>query len=159
MSHCFFKTNIFCSWCFWPCFGCTSRVHLCPQVPYRCSWSAVWGCWKWFQAVVKEQLLCFPATALETQGHSWGAARDFTGELGQSVGKQPARQMSCPVSGFFYISMWILGLGNQRWQFVVFYSWGERCPEAGQHRGGADRLENCRRAGLGPDLYCWAWKG
>lgn len=61
---------IFCLSYFWPMISCTSRVCLCPQVLCRCSWSAVWGCWKRSQAVAKAQLLCFPATALETQGHS-----------------------------------------------------------------------------------------
>lgn len=54
----------------WWCYGCSSRAGLCAQVPYRCSWWAVWGCWRPSQAGVKEPPLCCPATAPETPGHS-----------------------------------------------------------------------------------------
>lgn len=129
-SSFFFFLSIFCLLYFWPWFGCTSRVCSCPQVPYRCSWWAVWGCWRWSQAVVKGQLLCFPATALETQGHSWEAARDCMAELGQSAGKQPARQMSCPVSVFFYHNVkksWKMEgeglLCSLQLRWVLFWNW------------------------------------
>lgn len=78
--------------------GCAYIVFLCLQVHYRCSCWAVLGYWRWSQGAIKGHLSCCPATAPETRGPSWGAARGSTDAVAPSAGRRRARQRSSPVS-------------------------------------------------------------
>lgn len=102
-------------WCFGLLVGCTWLVVLCLQAPYRCSCWAVWGCWRWSPVAIKGRPSCCPATAPETPGPLWEAARDSTDGAAQSAERRPARQTSSPVS----VCVWVGG--GSVWSENVWY--------------------------------------
>lgn len=102
--------------------GCAWLFFLCPQVPYRCSCWAVWGCWRWCQVAIRGQLSCCPATAPETPGHSWGVARGCTDGAAPSAGRRPARMTSSPVSVCVWMCVCMQVLGSfENVQYCVRY--------------------------------------